>query len=79
MRENDFMGEQGGPFKGGGSVNISAADQFVLTVGQFDEFCLPKLPDHLPGSVEWNDELQFHTQSHYGSGLNKGFMWSPYE
>ncbi len=74
MRENDLMGEQGGPFKGGNSVSISAADQFVLAVGQFDEFRLTELPDHLPDSVEWNDELQFHTQSHYGSGLSKGFM-----
>jgi hypothetical protein len=79
MREYDFMGDQGGPFKGCNSVGLSAADQFVLAVGQFDEFRLPELPDQLPGSAEWNEVVQFHTQSHDSSGLSDGFMWSPFE
>jgi hypothetical protein len=79
MRIHDFTGDQRSPFKGCRSVSISAADQFVLTVGQFDEFRLSELPDHLTGSAEWNDDLQFHTQSHYSNRLSDGFMRSPCE
>jgi len=43
MREDDFMGEKRRPFKSGGPVLVSSANQFMLTVGKFDEFCLTKL------------------------------------
>ena len=45
--EDDFVGEQRGPFKGGGAVGIGAADEFVLAVGKFNEFGPSKLLDHL--------------------------------
>jgi hypothetical protein len=43
--EHNFMGEQRSPFKGSDLVRVSAANQFVLAVGEFDEFCVTKLPD----------------------------------
>jgi len=79
MREYNFMGDQGGPFKGCDSVSLSAADQFVLTVGQFNEFRLSELTDHWPDSAEWNEVVQFHKQSHCSNGLSDGFTWSPFE
>ena len=45
MREHDFMGKQRRPFKGCGSVMVSSANQFVLTIGKFDELGLTELPD----------------------------------
>jgi len=47
VREDDFMGEQRSPLKGCGPVSVSSANQFVLAIRKFDEFCLPKLPDQL--------------------------------
>jgi hypothetical protein len=45
MREDDFMGEERGPFKSGRPVSISSANQFVLAIGEFDEFGLTELLD----------------------------------
>ena len=45
MREHNFMGEQRGPFKGGGSITVRTANQFVLAVGMFYEFGITELPD----------------------------------
>jgi hypothetical protein len=47
MREHNFMGEQRGPFKGGGSITVRTANQFVLAVGMFYEFGITELPDDL--------------------------------
>ena len=45
MREDDFMGEERGPFKSGRPVSISSANQFVLAVGEFYELGLTELLD----------------------------------
>ena len=45
MREDDFMGEQRGPFKSGRSVSLRTANQFVLAVWKFDELGLTELPN----------------------------------
>ena len=47
MGEHDFVGEERGPFEGGGAVGVGAADEFVLAVGEFYEFSPTKLLDHL--------------------------------
>ena len=39
------MGEQRCPFKSGRPVSISSANQFVLAIGEFDEFGLTELLD----------------------------------
>ena len=41
MREHDFMGDQGGPFKGRGSVSLSAADQFIWPLVSLMSFASP--------------------------------------
>jgi len=43
--EHDFVGEEGGPLKGGGSIIVRTANEFVLAVGEFDEFGVTKLPN----------------------------------
>ena len=45
MREHNFMGKQRRPFKSCGSVLVSSANQFVLSIGKFDEFGLTELLD----------------------------------
>ena len=40
--EHNFMGEERGPFEGGGAISVGAAQKFVLAIGEFDEFCLTK-------------------------------------
>ncbi|MEI8288289.1 MAG: hypothetical protein WCH99_02355 [Verrucomicrobiota bacterium] len=47
MGEHDFMGEERGPFEGGGAIGVGAADELVLTVGEFNEFGPAKLLDQL--------------------------------
>jgi len=54
MSEHDFMCEERNPFKSGGSVTVRTTNQFVLAVGEFDEFCLAELPDHLFAVSFWN-------------------------
>ena len=41
MREDDIVGEDRGPFEGIGAISVGAADEFVLAVGEFNEFGLP--------------------------------------
>ena len=45
MREHDFVGEERHPFEGVGTVGVRAADEFMLAVGESDEFGLTKLTD----------------------------------
>jgi len=45
MREHDFVGEERHPFEGVSAVGIGAADEFMLAVGESDEFGLTKLTD----------------------------------
>ena len=45
--EHDFVGEERGPFKGGGAVGIGAAQKLVLSIREFYEFSPTKLLDHL--------------------------------
>ncbi len=47
MGEYDFVGEERGPFKGGGAVGIGAAQKLVLSIREFYEFSPTKLLDHL--------------------------------
>ena len=68
MGEHDFVGEQGGPFKGGGSVGIGAADQFILSVGELDKFGLSELADEAVAVALNQVDFQFHTHSLYRRG-----------
>jgi hypothetical protein len=61
MREDDFMGEQRGPFKSSGSVCIWTTDQFMLAIGKFDELGLTELTDEFGAIACWNQIFQFHT------------------
>lgn len=45
--EHDVVGEEGDPLKGGKIIGVGAADEFVLTVRQPDEFALTKLADQV--------------------------------
>ena len=45
--EHDFVGEERGPFKGGGAVGVGAADKFVLSIREFYELGPTELLDHL--------------------------------
>ena len=45
--EDDFVGEQRGPFKGGSAVGVGTADEFMLAVGELNEFGPSKLLDQL--------------------------------
>ena len=45
--EHDFVGEERGPFEGGGAVGVGSAQKFVLSIREFYEFGPTKLLDHL--------------------------------
>jgi hypothetical protein len=45
MREHNFMGEERDPFKCSGPIIVRTANEFVLAVGEFDEFGVTKLPN----------------------------------
>ncbi len=45
--EHDFVGEECGPFEGGGAVGIGSAQKLVLSIREFYEFSPSKLLDHL--------------------------------
>ncbi len=47
MGEHDFVGEERGPFKGGGAVGVGSAQKLVLAVGEFYQLGLAELLDHL--------------------------------
>ena len=47
MSEHNFVSEEGNPLKGGDTVGVRAADEFVLAVGEFYELCLAKLANEL--------------------------------
>ena len=72
MREHNFMGEQRSPIKRGCSVCIGSANQFMLVVGESNEFSATELLDHLLAMASGNEVFQFHTPQHYGSGLDIG-------
>ena len=63
MGEHDLVGEQRGPFKGGGSVGIGAADQFILSVRELDKFGLTELADQAVAVALNQVNFQFHTPS----------------
>lgn len=72
MGEHDFMGEERRPFKGGGAVGITAADQLVLAVGLANQFGVAKLADDLAAVALWEDVFQFHTRPRYPRGVDNG-------
>ena len=61
MAEHDFVGEQGGPLKGGGTVGIGAAKEFVLAVGLADQCGIAELADDLAAAAVRKEMFQFHT------------------
>ena len=72
MREDDFVGNERRPFKGGGTVGIGAADQLMLTVGQTNETGFAELADKLTTRALGNQVFQFHTPPRYARGLDIG-------
>ena len=70
--EDDFVGKQRGPFKCSGAVGVRAADEFVLTVGQFHQFGLAELADEAAAEALRNDVVQFHAPPPYRRGLDIG-------
>ena len=43
--EHNFMGEERGPFEGGGAVGIGSASEFILAVGEFHQLGPAELAD----------------------------------
>ena len=68
MSEDDLVGKQGRPFKGGCPVGIGSADQFMLAVGKPDEFSLPELTDQAVAGALDKIDFQFHTRPLYRRG-----------
>ena len=54
MGEDDFVGEEGNPLKGGGAVGPGAADQFVFAVRPADESSLTELSNNAAGETLGN-------------------------
>jgi len=61
VREDNFMGKQGYPFKGGGAVSVRAANEFVLAIGQLYQSGLAELVDEVATESLRNEVFQFHT------------------
>ena len=61
MAEHDFVGEQGGPLKGGGTVGIGAAKRFVLAVGLADQSGVAELANDPAAATMRKEMFQFHT------------------
>ena len=51
MGEDDFVGEEGNPLKGGSAVGPGAADQFVFAVRPADESSLTELSNNAAGET----------------------------
>ena len=45
--EHDFVGEERGPFEGGGAISVGAAQKLVLSIREFYEFGPTELLNHL--------------------------------
>gem|GEM_PF-2970157 len=54
MREHDFVGEERGPLERRRTVGMGAADQFMLTVGEFHQFSMTKLAHETAVITLWN-------------------------
>ena len=72
MRKHDFMGEERDPFKCSSPITVRTANEFVLAVGELDEFGVTKLPNRFGAIAYWNQIFKFHTPQLYGRGLDIG-------
>ncbi len=61
VREHDFVGEEGGPLKGGGAVGIGAAEEFVLAIGLANQLGVAKLAADPAAAALGKEVFEFHT------------------
>ena len=72
VREHNFMGEQRGPFIGGGTVGIGAAEEFMLAVGPANQLGVAELADDMVAVALRDEVYQFHTLQLYERHLDIG-------
>lgn len=63
VAEDDFMGEEGHPFKSFGAIRNGAAEKLMLAVAVFDEPGGAELLDDAAGGARGDKMIQFHAIS----------------